>query len=62
MTSYQVAPINYSNEITSLKVMFEDKTIGNLNWTPNLVKTLWKSPTEELDVTVIELSIIAMSI
>ena len=62
MTSFHVAPINDPNEITSLKVIFEDKTIGNLNWTPDWVETLWKSPTEELDVTVIELSIIAMSI
>ena len=62
MTSYQVAPINDPNEITNLKVIFEDKTIGILNWTPNWVETLWKSPTEELDVTVIELSRKAMTI
>ena len=55
MTSFQVAPINDPNEITSLKVISEDKTIGNLNWTPDWVETLWKSPTEELNVTVIEL-------
>ena len=45
MTSLQVAPINDPNEISSLKVIFEDKTIGNLNWTPDWVETLWKSPT-----------------
>ena len=43
MASFQVAPINDPNEITSLKVIFVDKTIGNLNWTPDWVETLWNS-------------------
>ena len=62
MTSFQVAPINNPNEVTNLKMVFEDKTIGNVNWTPNWVRHLWTSPTEEFDVTVIELSTMAMTI
>ena len=43
-------------------MVFEDKTIRKINFTPNWIKTLWTSPTEHLDVTLIELSTDAISI
>ena len=42
--------------------MFEDNTIGNLFLTPDWVKWLVTSPADNLNVTVIEFSVTALSI
>ena len=44
ITAFHVAPITQSSEVTRLKLVFEDKTIGNVNLTPDWVKTLWTWP------------------
>ena len=72
ITNHHVAPIRDKNEVTNIKLIFEDKLIMNVNLTPDCVKTLWfslpcdceKYPCKcrNLDVTIIELSTIAMKI
>lgn len=62
ITSFQVAPLCDPKEVTELKVVFEDITIGKLSFTPNWIKTLWASGANELDVIVIEFSTLAMTI
>ena len=62
ITSYEVLAISNVNEITNLKLDFEEKTIGNLYITPDWVKWLFTSPADKLNVTVIEFSLTALSI
>ena len=54
ITSY--LEISNVNEITDVYLVFEDKTIGNQNLTPDWVKWLWTSPVDKFNVTVIEFS------
>ena len=61
ITAFHVAPITQSSEVTRLKLVFEDKTIGNVNLTPDWVKTLWPpAMNDDLDFIIIEFSPIAM--
>ena len=62
MTTFSVLKITTPAEVTGLKLVFKEITIGNINLTPDWVKTLWTSPEEELNVTIIELSPIAMKV
>ena len=48
------------NEITDVRLVFEDKTIGNQLLTPDLVK--WLCPLDKFNVTVIEFSLTALKI
>ena len=59
-----MAPITQLlSEITRLKLVFEDKTIGNENLTPDWVKTLPPPDmNDELDFFIIEFSPIAMKV
>ena len=57
ITSFQVLPITKKEEITGLKLVFDEKNIERPN--PDWVNKLWISPNK---VTVIELSTIAMTI
>lgn len=57
-----MAPIHDPEEVINIKLLFEDQSIGNIDFMPDWVKKLWASPTSELDVTVIELSEIAIQI
>ena len=50
------------NEITDIYLVFEDKTIGNQNLTPDWVKWLWTSPVDKFNVTVIEFSPTALKV
>ena len=50
------------NEITELRLEFEDNTIGNFDITPDWVKWLWTSPQDKLNVTVIEFSTTALKV
>ena len=54
--------ISNVNEITDVRLLFEDKTIGNQNLTPDWVKWLWKSPVDKFNVTVIEFSQTALNV
>ena len=54
--------ISNVNEITNLKLDFEEKTIGILYITPDWVKSLFTSPADKLNVTVIEFSLTALAI
>ena len=62
MTCYHVAKITQPNEVTGLKLIFGDNTIGNVNLTPDWVKNDWVFANEKLDVFIIELSSIALKV
>ena len=53
--------ISNVNEV-NFKLYFEDKNIGNMYITPDWIKWLFTSPADELNVTVFEFSLIALSI
>lgn len=57
ITSFQVAPIKYVNELTDLKLFFVDNTIKDLKFISSWVNILWFSLPEELNVTVLEINI-----
>jgi hypothetical protein len=54
--------ISNVNQITDVYLVFEDKTIGNQNLTPDWVKWLWTSPVDKFNVTVIEFSLTALKV
>ena len=54
--------ISNVNEITDVCLVFDDKTIGNQNLTPDWVKWLWTSPVDKFNVTVIEFSPTALTV
>ena len=54
--------ISNVNEITDVRLVFEDKTIGNQYLTPDWVKWLWTSPVDKYNVTVIEFSPTALKV
>lgn len=62
LTSFQVLPIRCKNEITGIKIEFEDNEINNLTMTPDSAKIFWTSPTDKLNVTIIELTPIAIKV
>lgn len=62
MTSFHVVKFTSPSQVTGLKLIFQDRTIGNVNLTPDWVKTLWTSPEEELDIFIIEFGPIAMKV
>ena len=62
ITSNRVVPISNKSQLTGLKLIFESSSIRNLNIIPDWVEHLWSSPYDDLDVTVIELSAIAIKI
>ena len=62
ITSNRVVPISNKSQVTGLKLIFESSSIRNLYITPDWVEHLWSSPYDDLDVTVIELSAIAIKI
>ena len=60
ITSYRIVPINNPSEVTGLKLIFQSSSIGNVDITPDCVNFLWSS--DELNVTVIDLSATAIQI
>ena len=62
ITSFHVVQICQPDEVTGLKLNFGDKTIGNVNLTPDWVKMMWFSLDIAMDVCIIELSPIAKQV
>ena len=62
ITCNQVLCISRVDEVVGLRLEFKDKTIGNVDMTPDWVKWLWTSPREQLNATVIEFSPTALTI
>ena len=62
IASYEALAISNVNEITNLRLDFEENTIGNLYITPDWVKWLFTSSADKLNVTVIEFSVTALTI
>ena len=51
-----------ATEVTGLRLEFKEDSIGNVDVTPDWVKWLWTSSRDQLNVTVIEFSPIALKI